>query len=122
MAAGNKFLAPVGLYQLTDQMISCFKVMEKVTNFIEFSFKSNIWFDNTLDTWIFFLNNWNPYNFQFQHPLLHPTHGSEDNHPNTNHFSPDHIDGIVQDCSNSIAKALELLQYCTKPSYMTQKK
>ena len=54
MAAGNKFLAPVGLYQLTDQMISCFKVMEKVTNFIEFSFKSNIWFDTTLDTWIFF--------------------------------------------------------------------
>ena len=42
MAAGNTFLAPVGLYQLTDQMISCFKVMEKVTNFIEFSFKSNI--------------------------------------------------------------------------------
>ena len=26
-------------------------------------------------------------------------------------------DGLVQDCSNSIANALELLQYCTKPSY-----
>ena len=25
------------------------------------------------------------------------------------------IDGLVQDCSNSIAKALELLQSCTKP-------
>ena len=27
-----------------------------------------------------------------------------------------HIDGLVQDCSNSIADALELLQSCTKPS------
>ena len=27
-----------------------------------------------------------------------------------------HIDGLVQDCSNSIANALELLQPCTKPS------
>ena len=27
-----------------------------------------------------------------------------------------HIDGLVQDCSNSIAYALELLQSCTKPS------
>ena len=26
------------------------------------------------------------------------------------------FDGLVQDCSNSIAKALELLQSCTKPS------
>ena len=26
-----------------------------------------------------------------------------------------HIDGLVQDCSNSIANALELLQFCTKP-------
>ena len=26
-----------------------------------------------------------------------------------------HIDGLVQDCSNSIANALELLQSCTKP-------
>ena len=25
------------------------------------------------------------------------------------------IDGLVQECSNSIAKALELLQSCTKP-------
>ena len=28
------------------------------------------------------------------------------------------IDGLVQDCSNSIANALELLQSCTKPWYM----
>ena len=27
-----------------------------------------------------------------------------------------HLDGLVQDCSNSIANALELLQSCTKPS------
>ena len=27
-----------------------------------------------------------------------------------------HIDGLVQDCSNSSALALELLQSCTKPS------
>ena len=27
----------------------------------------------------------------------------------------DQVDGLVQDCSNSIAKALELLQSCTKP-------
>ena len=26
------------------------------------------------------------------------------------------IDGFVQDCSNSIALAMELLQSCTKPS------
>ena len=26
------------------------------------------------------------------------------------------IDGLMQDCSNSIANALELLQSCTKPS------
>ena len=26
------------------------------------------------------------------------------------------IDGLEQDCSNSIANALELLQSCTKPS------
>ena len=26
-----------------------------------------------------------------------------------------HIDGLVEDCSNSIANALELLQSCTKP-------
>ena len=26
------------------------------------------------------------------------------------------IDGLVQDCSSSIANALELLQSCTKPS------
>ena len=28
----------------------------------------------------------------------------------------DHIDGFVQDCSISIANALEILQSCTKPS------
>ena len=27
-----------------------------------------------------------------------------------------HIDGLAQDCSNSIANALELLQSCAKPS------
>ena len=27
-----------------------------------------------------------------------------------------YIDGLAQDCSNSIANALELLQFCTKPS------
>ena len=27
-----------------------------------------------------------------------------------------HIDGLVQDCSNSSALAVGLLQYCTKPS------
>ena len=27
-----------------------------------------------------------------------------------------HVDGLVQDCSNSSALALELLQSCTKPS------
>ena len=27
-----------------------------------------------------------------------------------------HIDGLVQDCSNSSASALDLLQSCTKPS------
>ena len=27
---------------------------------------------------------------------------------------PDHTNGLVQDCSNSIANALELLQSCTK--------
>ena len=26
-----------------------------------------------------------------------------------------HIDGLVQDCNNFIANALELLQSCTKP-------
>ena len=31
-------------------------------------------------------------------------------------FCCGHIDGLVQDCSNSIANALELQQSCTKPS------
>ena len=29
---------------------------------------------------------------------------------------PHEIDGLVQDCRNSIANALELLQSCTQPS------
>ena len=31
-------------------------------------------------------------------------------------FKMDDINGLVQDCSNSTANALELLQSCTKPS------
>ena len=31
----------------------------------------------------------------------------------------DQIDGLVQDCSNSIANALEFLQFCTKPPRYT---
>ena len=31
-----------------------------------------------------------------------------------------YIDILVQDCSNSIANALELLQSCTKPYHSTQ--
>ena len=31
-------------------------------------------------------------------------------------FVANHIDGSVQNCSNSIANALELLHLCTKPS------
>ena len=30
----------------------------------------------------------------------------------------EHIDGLVQDCSNSSALAMELLQSCTKPSIL----
>ena len=30
-------------------------------------------------------------------------------------WTNNHIDGLVQDCSNSIANAQELLQSCTKP-------
>ena len=30
----------------------------------------------------------------------------------------DHIDGLVQDCSNSSALAMELLQSSTKPSIL----
>ena len=33
-----------------------------------------------------------------------------------------YIDDLVQDCSNSIANALELLQSCTKPSICDQVK
>ena len=29
------------------------------------------------------------------------------------------IDGLVQDCSNSIANAMELLQSCTKPAVLS---
>ena len=30
-----------------------------------------------------------------------------------------HIDGLVQDCCNPSALAMELLQYCTQPSMYT---
>ena len=30
-----------------------------------------------------------------------------------------HVDGLVQNCSNSIANALELLQSCAKPSMLS---
>ena len=30
-----------------------------------------------------------------------------------------HIDGLAQDCSNSMALAMELLQSCAKPSHKT---
>ena len=33
----------------------------------------------------------------------------------------DHTDGLVQDCSNSGALAMELLQSCSKPSIWTRK-
>ena len=33
----------------------------------------------------------------------------------------ENIDGLIQDCSNSIANALELLQSCTKPSISSAK-
>ena len=32
-----------------------------------------------------------------------------------NQFMVEYNDGFVQDCSNSIANTLELLQSCTKP-------
>ena len=32
------------------------------------------------------------------------------------HVTVPNTDGLVQDCSNSIANAMELLQSCTKPS------
>ena len=35
-------------------------------------------------------------------------------------LSVEHIDGLVQDCSNSSALAMELLQSCTKPSVWNQ--
>ena len=35
---------------------------------------------------------------------------------NSSELQQAHIDGLVQDCSNSIANALELLQSCAKPS------
>ena len=34
---------------------------------------------------------------------------------NTHTIKSIHIDGLVQDCTNSIDNALALLQYCTKP-------
>ena len=33
-------------------------------------------------------------------------------------YHTSHIDGLVQDCSNSSALAMELLQSCTKPSIL----
>ena len=33
-----------------------------------------------------------------------------------NDFFFKYIDGLVQDCSNSTALAMELLQFCTEPS------
>ena len=36
-----------------------------------------------------------------------------------NQYMYTHIDGLVQDCSNSSALAMELLQSCTKPSIYT---
>ena len=36
-------------------------------------------------------------------------------------YDSSHIDGLVQDCSISIAKALEILQFCTKLSILTIK-
>ena len=42
-----------------------------------------------------------------------PTNISESNEPG---IDIDYIDGSVQDCSNSNALAMELLQSCTKPS------
>ena len=37
----------------------------------------------------------------------------------SNSSSQGHFDGLVQDCSISIANALEILQSCTKPSIST---
>ena len=36
--------------------------------------------------------------------------------PMQSQFTNAYIDGLVQDCSNSSALAMELLQFCTKPS------
>ena len=33
-----------------------------------------------------------------------------------------HVDGLVQDCGNSSALAMELLQSCTKPSMYSYRK
>ena len=35
-------------------------------------------------------------------------------------FTDAHMNGLVQDCSNSIANTLELLQSCAKPSPLTR--
>ena len=37
-----------------------------------------------------------------------------DDDSSDDNFTQRHIDGLVQDCSNSIANVLELLQSCTK--------
>ena len=36
------------------------------------------------------------------------------------YFEGEYIDGLVHDCSNSIAVAMELLQFCTEPSICIQ--
>ena len=41
--------------------------------------------------------------------------GQVKNWPGQVEFYIEHIDGLMQDCSNSTANALELLQSCTKP-------
>ena len=34
-------------------------------------------------------------------------------------WSWDHLNILLQDCSNSIANTMELLQFCTKPSILS---
>ena len=57
--------------------------------------------------------------WEFPAPVVSTSHYSKQFY----YITMDYIDGLVQDCSNSIANALELLQSCTKPSIsMTQSK
>ena len=55
-------------------------------------------------------SRWNKIQIVHVNPLLKLMSGSA---PCSQHWRQ--IDGLVQNCSNSIAKALELLQSCTKP-------